>query len=261
MDNFVILIFVIYFGLSIGSFLNVVIYRTIKEISIISPPSFCPVCKNPIKWYDNIPVISYILLKGKCRRCSSEIPITYPLIELLTGLITVLLYLKWWKINIWWCIGSCMISYLLIVISVIDIKTMMLSDLFSYILAGLGVIFSAVNPMFVGNAYERILSSISGIIAGASFMYILLVIGKAIYKKDTVGEGDVFLLGAIGGVVGTKGIFDVIVISSLFGSVYGLSMIMFSKLSRHSYIPFGPFLASACLIKIYIPFKLINLFT
>jgi len=255
MNEFIVFII----GISIGSFLNVVIYRTEKEISIINPPSFCPKCGKKIEWYDNIPIISYIILGGKCRNCFSKIDIQYPIVEFISGILTLLFYLKW-KDNILWFFSSALILYLLIIISVVDFKTMMLSDLFSYILSFIGIISSYLNPIFEGNIYQRIKQSITGIITGAGIIYFLMFIGKKIYKKDAVGEGDIFLMGAIGSFVGPKGIIDVLIISSLLGSLYGISLILFKKLNKSSYIPFGPFLALSSLIKIYTNLSLINLF-
>ncbi|MGC8867762.1 MAG: prepilin peptidase, partial [Elusimicrobiales bacterium] len=99
------------FGAIIGSFLNVVVYRSINEISIISPPSFCPFCRKPIRWYDNIPIISYILLSGRCRDCGSKISFSYPAVEFISGFITLVSFIRWWNIDIWWFLGSCLISY------------------------------------------------------------------------------------------------------------------------------------------------------
>lgn len=251
--------FVFFVGSCIGSFLNVVIYRSIKDISIIFPPSFCPRCGSYIKWYDNIPIISYILLGARCRSCKGEIPISYVLVELISGFLTLVFFLKWWDINRSWFFASCFINYLLIVVSVIDIKTMMLSDIFSYLIGFLGFIFSFSNPMFDGNMYSRLLSSFYGVLIGAGFMYGLLVIGRMIYKKEAVGEGDVFLLGGIGSVVGGWGIFDVIFLSSLIGTSYSVIAILNKKLTRQSAVPFGPFLSIACSIKMYYPFKIVNL--
>ncbi|MCX7905902.1 MAG: prepilin peptidase [Elusimicrobiales bacterium] len=255
-----IYLLIFFIGTCIGSFLNVVIYRSIKGISIISPPSFCPFCKTPIKWYDNIPVFSYIFLGGKCRVCLSSIPIKYLIVELISGILTLIFYIKWWHLNYWWFFGSILIIYLLVIISVIDIEIMMLSDLFSYLLALLGLIFSFSNPMFEGVFHKKLLSSFLGIFLGAGFMYLLMVLAKFIYKKEAVGEGDVFLMGGIGSIVGYSGIFDIIFISSFLGTIYGVYLIILKRASKHSAIPFGPFLAIACTIKIFHPFEIYSIF-
>ncbi len=252
--------FVFVFGAIIGSFLNVVIYRSINDISIVFPPSFCPSCRKPIKWYDNIPIISYIILSGRCRECCSKIPISYPAVEFISAFFTLIFFIKWWESNVWWFFGSCLIFYILLTASVIDIKVMMLSDLFSYLTAFLGIVFSFSNPMFSNSIFDRIITSVYGIVVGGGFMYLLLIIGKMIYKKDAVGEGDVFLLGAIGSVVGPKGIFDVILISSFVGSIYGVAFIFINKAGKHTPIPFGPFLSLACVVKMLFVFNLTEIF-
>ena len=245
-------------GACIGSFLNVIIYRTEKEISIINPPSFCPKCKKEIAWYDNIPIISYLILGGRCRNCLAKIDIQYPIVEFLSGFITLIFYMKW-KNNPAWLLASLLISYLLIVVSVVDFKTMMLSDLFSYLIALIGVVSSFSNPLFEGDILFKIKQSLIGIITGAGILFSLMFIGKKIYQKDVMGEGDIFLMGAIGSFVGFKGIIDVLVISSLLGALYGVSLIFLKKLNRFSYIPFGPFIAVGAIIKIYSNLTILNL--
>jgi leader peptidase (prepilin peptidase)/N-methyltransferase len=254
------LIFIFIIGLCFGSFLNVVIYRTENNISIVLPPSFCPKCKAPIKWYDNIPLLSYIILGGRCRNCKTRISIVYPLVEFLSAAITVIFFLKW-RGDIPWFISSTAIAYLLIVVSVIDFKTMMLSDLFSYLIAFFGLVGSFSNPLFDGSIYQRIITSLAGIIAGAGSMFLLAWLGKLLYKKDAVGEGDMFLFGAIGSIVGAKGIIDVIIIASFVGAVYGISLILAKKLDRFSYMPFGPFLAIGCVIKFYFNISFMKIFS
>lgn len=254
-----IYLFIFIIGVCIGSFLNVVIYRFEKEVSVVYPSSFCPYCKTPIKWYDNIPILSYINLGGKCRVCKTHISIEYPIVEFLTGILTLIYYIKWGNSSFLWFIAFSFITYVLIVVSVIDFKTMMLSDLFSYIIAFLGIVSSYINPLFSGGAKERILQSFSGIITGIMVIYLLMVIGKFIYKKDAVGDGDMFLFGAIGSFIGFKGIFDVVIISSFIGAFYGLILILTKKLNRFSYIPFGPFLATASVVKIYFNISVLNI--
>lgn len=246
MENIIVFIF----GLSIGSFLNVCIYRLPIDLSLVKPDSFCPSCKKEIKWYDNIPIVSYILLGGKCRYCKSKISYLYPLIEIITAIITLLFFSKW-KYEPYWLFLSLIASYILIIVSVIDFKTMLISDFFSYSIAILGLIAANFNPIFSGGFQERILSSLSGILAGAGFIFALSYIGKLIYKKDAVGEGDMFLLGAIGSFMGVKGIVSVVIIASFIGSIYGISLIVFKKIDRLSYMPFGPFLSLACIFNLY----------
>ncbi|NLI10126.1 MAG: prepilin peptidase [Elusimicrobia bacterium] len=238
------------FGLCVGSFLNVCIYRIPNNLSIIKPDSFCPRCQTAIKWYHNIPVLSYIFLRGKCAYCGQKISLEYPLIELVTGILTSIFFLKWHFLPFWF-LFSIIACYLLIAVSVIDFKTMLISDFFSYSIAIIGLIASQFNPNFYGDWYQRLLNSLSGIFFGAGFIWFLAFVGKLIYKKDAVGDGDMFLLGAIGSFMGYKGLISVIIIASFIGSLYGVGLIIAKKADRVSYMPFGPFLALGCIVNLY----------
>lgn len=238
------------FGLCVGSFLNVCVYRLPKDLSLIKPDSFCPRCQAPIRWYHNIPLFSYLFLKGKCAYCADKISLEYPAIELVTGILTTVFFNKW-NHNPLWLASALLASYILIVVSVIDFKTMLISDIFSYSLGVLGILSSQINPNFSGDWHQRIIYSISGIISGAGFIWILAFIGKMIYKKDAVGDGDMFLFGAIGSFIGYNGIFSVIIIASFLGSIYGISLILMKKSGRLSYMPFGPFLSIGCIVNLY----------
>jgi len=238
------------FGAVVGSFLNVCIYRLPKGISLIKPDSFCPSCKNSVKWYHNIPVLSYVFLRGRCAYCHQKISFEYPLIEMVSGIITTLFFYKW-NYDPLWLMFSLITCYLLIVVSVIDLKTMLISDFFSYSIAILGLISSQFNPNFHGDWHHRLVYSLSGIIAGAGFIWILSFFGKIIYKKDAVGDGDMFLLGSIGSFMGYAGLFSVVIIASFLGSIYGITLILTKKADRVSYMPFGPFLSIGCIVNLY----------
>ena len=237
-------------GLLLGSFLNVCIARLPKDESIVFPASRCPKCLAPIKFYDNIPVLSFILLRGRCRSCREPISFKYPVIELLTGLVTALLVFKWWGSPFW--LGVSLLSaYVLIVVSVIDFETMLISDAFSLALFILGLAGSFVNPHFQGGWGERLASSAMGAAAGCGFIWALAMLGKKIYKKDAVGEGDIFLMGGIGALCGWQGVFTAVVMASFFGSVYGVSLLLLKRADRMSHMPFGPFLALGAVINLY----------
>ncbi len=143
-----ILVFAAVFGLLFGSFLNVCIYRIPREKSIVWPPSSCPGCNARIKWYDNIPVLSYVWLLGKCRNCKQPISLQYPTVELLTGLLTFLFV---WRLGISvWTFVVLAAVYALIILSVIDLEIMIIPDRFSLGLIGLGILFAWSNPNFAG---------------------------------------------------------------------------------------------------------------
>ncbi len=237
-------------GLLLGSFLNVCIARLPKDESIVFPASRCPRCLAPIKFYDNIPLLSFILLGGRCRSCKEPISVKYPVIELLTGLLTALLAFKWMGNPVW--LGVALLStYVLIVVSVIDFETMLISDAFSLALFVLGLGGSFFNPYFQGAWGERLASSALGAAAGGGFIWGLAMLGKKIYKKDAVGEGDIFLMGGIGALCGWQGVLTAVIMASFFGSVYGVSLLLLKRADRMSHMPFGPFLALGAVINLY----------
>ncbi|MDD2806305.1 MAG: prepilin peptidase [Elusimicrobiales bacterium] len=237
-------------GLIFGSFLNVCIARLPKDESLSFPPSKCPRCQAPIKFYDNVPVLSFLLLRGRCRACGEPISPRYPFVELLTGLVTALFVWKWHASPAWLAV-SLLSVYVLIVVSVIDFETMMISDAFSLALFVLGVCGSAINPFFEGSWAARLGSSALGSAAGAGFIWGLALLGKAIYKKEAVGEGDIFLMGAIGALCGWQGVCTTVIMASFFGSVYGVSLLLLKRADRMSHMPFGPFLALGAAINLY----------
>ncbi|MBI4352108.1 MAG: prepilin peptidase [Elusimicrobia bacterium] len=237
-------------GLLLGSFLNVCIARLPRDESIVFPASRCPKCLSPIKFYDNIPVLSFIVLGGRCRSCREPISYKYPFIELLTGLVTALLVYKWWGSPLWLAV-SLLSAYVLIIVSVIDFETMLISDAFSLALFILGAAGSAFNPYFQGGWAARLASSAVGAASGGGFIWALAMLGKKIYKKDAVGEGDIFLMGGIGALCGWQGVVTVVVMASFFGSVYGVSLLLLKRADRMSHMPFGPFLALGALVNLY----------
>ncbi|HCC48128.1 MAG TPA: prepilin peptidase [Elusimicrobia bacterium] len=246
----VTLIMAFILGLAFGSFLNVCIGRLPKDESINFPPSRCPKCLAPIKLYDNIPVLSYLLLRGRCRSCKEPISPRYPFVELLTAALTVLFVHKWQGSPAWLGV-SLLAVYVLILVSVIDFETMLISDAFSLALFALGLGGSLVNPYFEGSWAARLASSAGGAAAGAGFIWGLALLGKKIYKKDAVGEGDIFLMGGIGALCGWQGVLTAVIMASFFGSVYGVTLLLLKRADRMSHMPFGPFLALGAAINLY----------
>ncbi|WP_022670525.1 prepilin peptidase [Hippea alviniae] len=229
------------FGLVIGSFLNVCIYRIPLGKSIVFPPSSCPVCDRRIKWYDNIPVISYILLGGRCRYCKSRISLVYPAVELLTAVITVGVYKKFGlDINTLFYLLFC---YMLIVGSFVDFKHYIIPDRISLGLMVLGLVF--------GYFAHRFLFSLYGLVFGFALLYFVAVLGKLLFKKEAMGGGDIKLLGGIGAFVGIKGVLFVLFFSSLIGSLVGIALIIAKKTEMSGRIPFGPYLSFAALIYLF----------
>lgn len=226
-------LFFFLFGAAMGSFLNVVIYRLPIGKSLIKPPSHCPLCGKSIRWFDNIPIISYIILKGECRDCDAPIPIRYFVVESITALIYLYSYIRF-GISLELLTFLTFIT-LLIPIFFIDLTEMLIPDTLSIS----GIIIGLILGVFRG----IIRISLIGAVVGAIYVLIVIYAGKAIYKKDVMGFGDIKLSVMIGAFVGWANFLLTILISSLLGSIYGIIQIKRGKSSMKSIIPYGPFLA------------------
>jgi|YelNatPaOPRAMG01_1025707.scaffolds.fasta_scaffold148624_1 leader peptidase (prepilin peptidase)/N-methyltransferase len=238
-------------GLIFGSFANVCIYRLPKGKSIITPGSFCPNCNKNIKWFDNIPVLSYIFLKGKCRYCKKPISPRYLIVELLTGILFFLMYKKF-GISISTLI-YIFLTLCLIIISFIDIDTFLISDVIVIPGILIGLFLSFLFPQI--HNMERIqgfLYSFEGILLGGGILIFLGIVGKLLFKKDAMGGGDVKLLGMIGAFLGWKPVFLTLFFGSLFGTLISLTLILLGKRKIDDYVPFGPYLALGALISIFL---------
>ncbi|MEW5905607.1 MAG: prepilin peptidase [Elusimicrobiota bacterium] len=250
MQEAIIIIAPAVLGLIIGSFLNVCIARVPAGQSVVKPRSRCPSCGKLIRFYDNIPVLSFLMLGGKCRSCSCRISFRYPVIELLTGALTWLFFWKWVSSPIWMT-AALLAVYVLIVIAVIDLETMLIADLFSFLLGAIGLAASLVNPYFHGGVSDRLLAAAGGLLFGAGVIWAMAWLGKKIYKMDAVGEGDIFLMGGLGALLGWQGVVSTLVMGAFFGSVYGVGLMLMKKAGRRDHMPFGPFLALGGVINLY----------
>ena len=220
-----ILCFAGIFGLLFGSFLNVCIYRIPREKSIVWPPSSCPGCNARIKWYDNIPVLSYLWLRGKCRSCKQPISLQYPVVELLTGALTVLVV---WRFGLSvWTFASVAAVYALIILSVIDLELMIIPDRFSLGLIVWGLAFAWANPNFSGVWWQKELSALLGAGVGLFGVLAIALIGTWMFKKEAMGGGDVKLMGGVGALIGWEGVITTVVFASFFGLVYALFLMIF----------------------------------
>ncbi|MFH1619981.1 MAG: prepilin peptidase [bacterium] len=238
------------FGLMIGSFLNVCIYRMQREQSIIRPRSRCPACGASIAWYDNIPVISFLLLGGKCRNCSAAVSWRYSLVELLCALMAMGLVHRWqgqWL----WLAGVFICACMLFIITFIDLDTFLIPDELSLGLVITGLVFSFVNPYLSGSLWLKPVYSLAGGAVGFILMWFLAVSGEKIFKKEAVGGGDLKLLAGIGAMLGWQGAASTLLLASFLGSVYGLSLMAMKKARRDDPIPFGPFLAAGAMINLF----------
>ncbi len=237
------------FGLILGSFFNVCIYRIPQNKSIVWPGSFCPKCNNHIRWYDNIPVLSYLFLRGKCRHCKAPISLQYPLVELLTGLLTVLFVWKY-GLGIWTFVLLTAV-YFLIILSVIDLQLMIIPDRFSLGMIVLGVAFAWCNPNFSGLWWEKELSSLLGAGVGLFGVLAIALIGTWLFKKEAMGGGDVKLMAGIGSLIGWQGVITTVVMGSFFGLIYALFVMIRRGKQVNEAIPFGPFLSLGALVNFW----------
>jgi leader peptidase (prepilin peptidase)/N-methyltransferase len=227
-------------GLLFGSFANVVIYRLPQKKSVVTPRSACPKCANPIAWYDNIPVLSWLFLMGKCRNCKNPISARYPFVELLTGAVFAAIGYRYGYQ--WTTLELLVFSWSLIVVSMIDLDLMILPDVFTLSGIVIGLAGAWLNP-------ERsFMSALWGVLLGGGFLYAIAYLYLVLRKEEGMGGGDIKLLAWIGAVLGWKAVPFVILVSSIVGSVVGLGLALRSKAGLKSVIPFGPYLALAAIL-------------
>lgn len=228
----VVLLFIL--GLIVGSFSNVCIYRIPRNESIIYPASHCPKCRSNISPQDNIPLLSYILLKGRCRNCKSKISIQYPIVELLTGLIYLIIYLTY-GLSIQSLI-YIILSAALIIIALIDLNERIVPDVISLP----GILIGFILSFFV--PYISFINSALGIFVGGGIILIIGIVGSVIFKKEAMGGGDVKLAAMIGAFLGWRYIIISLFLGFFLGALAGIILILSKIKSRKDVVPFGPFI-------------------
>jgi leader peptidase (prepilin peptidase) / N-methyltransferase len=231
------------FGLLIGSFLNVVIHRLPREESLVMPRSRCPACQTPIRPWDNIPVVSFLLLRGRCRDCGQPISWRYPAVEALTGCLFVLTVDRF---------GATLETLFLLIflsslvsISFIDLDHQVIPNVITLP----GIPLGLMGGLVAGE--PPILDRLIGALAGAGFLYLVLLYGGAVYGQDAMGEGDLNLIAVVGAFLGWRAVVITILMACLIGSVAGLALIAFKRLGRRQHIPFGPFLSLGAVIALF----------
>ena len=236
----VIIIFIL--GLVIGSFSNVCIYRIPKNESIVFPASHCTSCQTPIKAMDNIPLLSYFLLKGKCRNCGENISIRYPIVEFLTGVVYLLIYFIYgWSLQ---TLVYIILSSALIIISFIDLDEQIIPDEISLPGMVLGFLISFFVP------YISYFNSLLGILTGGGIIFLIALAGLAIFKKEAMGGGDVKLAAMIGAFIGWRYITLSLFIGFFIGAVTGILLILSKVKNKDDIIPFGPFIVLGSILTI-----------
>lgn len=233
------------FGLSIGSFANVCIYRLPKKESVVSPVSYCTACLVPIRPLDNIPIISYLVLRGRCRDCNNNISVIYPVIEIITALLLLAGFFKFgltFDFLVYFVLAPT-----LVIITVVDIKHQIIPDIITLPGLALGL---AAGSYSIGYA-----NSFMGFLLGCGLFYLL-----AILSNGGIGGGDIKYIAAAGAFVGWQKVLLIIFIGAVLGTFVGLFQIGFQKKTRKDIIPFGPFLSVATLITLFYGNLLIKLY-
>ncbi|MFH1995749.1 MAG: prepilin peptidase [Candidatus Omnitrophota bacterium] len=231
-------------GAIVGSFLNVCIHRLPRGESIVAPSSHCPGCKKPIGWYDNIPLLSYLLLRGRCRSCGKRIPFRYFLVEFLTAAFFAALYVVFGLSP--HLLSGCVLTGLLMAATFVDFERQEIPDEVSLGGIVIGLVISAVFPDLMGAEarWVSLARSFAGALAGGAVIYAVGFLAECIFKKEAMGGGDVKLLAMIGSFVGWQMAILTFFIAPLFGSIVGIVMRI-----RHGSetIPYGPYLSMAAM--------------
>lgn len=231
------------FGLLFGSFANVVIWRLPLGQSVVTPRSRCPKCSNMISWYDNIPVLSWLILKGRCRFCALKISIRYPFVEALMG---TLFSLVVWRFGFsWTSLEYLIFIFGLVTVTFIDFDHMILPDEFTLSGVVIGLVGAALNPD------RDFISAFLGVLVGGGLLWMVAYFYLAIRKQEGMGGGDIKLLAWIGALLGWQAIPFVVLVSSLVGSLVGIWAARRSGRGMHSSIPFGPYLALAAALYLF----------
>ena len=243
-------VFIFIIGTIIGSFLNVCIYRIPRKESIIFPSSHCPSCSTPLKWYELVPVLSFLVQGGKCRYCREKISLQYPLIELLNGFLYILAYQNFGlSIDL---IFYCSIISILVIISVIDYYTQTIPDSLVLVLLIISIIHKITLYLLYGTSPQILNSSLGLLISGGLFLLV------AIISKGGMGGGDIKLIAVLGFILGFRRIFLNIFISFVIGAIISIFLLAFKVKNRKDPIPFGPFLCIAFVITLFWGNELIN---
>jgi leader peptidase (prepilin peptidase)/N-methyltransferase len=234
------------FGLVIGSFLNVCIFRIPRNISIVFPSSRCPSCNHPIRAWDNIPVFSYLVLGGRCRHCGAKISLQYPLVEALNAFFYVAVF---WRYGFGWDSGVyALFCSSLLVITFVDIEFQIIPDRITLpgIVMGLLAGLLLMPDPFMRTTLLGYKASVIGLLSGGGFFYLV-----AVLSRGGMGGGDIKMMAMGGALMGWKTVMLTTFLGSLTGSVVGLFLMIFRGRGRKAKIPFGPFLALGAVITLF----------
>ena len=261
-------------GLCTGSFLNVVVLRGLSGESIVLPPSHCTSCNHKLAWYDNIPLLSYLILRGKCRYCSAKISPQYPIVEFVTGVIFAAIYYKYSyatiNLNLFFLLSA---ASLCIVMTVTDIKEKVILDIHAYILMGLGLVYNLFNIAGVNNTklmfwvyghkvviYQSFIFSVLGLICGFGLLAGIAAIAKFITKRDCFGEGDAYILGALGAFFGISNAIVILILSIFVWGGLSIPVFMYKWFKNKDYKLFYGILLFIVMIVLFLTGEILNVF-
>ena len=239
MDTNALLTLAAVVGLCVGSFLNVCIYRLPRGESLVAPPSRCPSCSHPLRWFDNIPVLSWIALGARCRQCQARISAQYPIIEIVTALVWVLIV---WVTPPGWLLASRLVlATALIVLFMIDLEHQLLPNVITLPGIAIGLAFSLVAP-------PGLVASLIGVVVGGGVLYAIAAAYYLVRKEEGMGMGDVKMLAMVGAFLGWRAVILTLVLSSFAGAIVGVVMMVVQRSNMQYALPFGTFLAVGTLI-------------
>jgi leader peptidase (prepilin peptidase)/N-methyltransferase len=248
------------FGSIVGSFLNVCIYRIPRGLSTILPFSKCPSCNTPIKPYDNIPILSFFFLRGRCRRCGAVISLRYPLVEVLNALLYVLVLWRsgpGWHIPFLFAFCSAMI-----VITFIDLDFQIIPD--SITLPGI-IVGVIAGSLVLPDPFDRLFhlgfrESLIGLLSGGLIFYLIAEVSFRIMRQEAMGGGDIKMMAMVGAFLGWKSVLLTTFAGSLFGSLAGIFLMVFKGKGGKMKLPFGPFLALGALISLFFGQEILSIY-
>lgn len=273
--DYIWLVYIFVIGLCIGSFLNVVVLRGFSGESIVLPPSHCTKCDHKLAWYDNIPIVSYLLLRGKCRYCHDKISIQYPIVEIFTGIVFLLLYCKYSYATLnfnFLFLAIC--SALCIVMAVTDFKEKVIFDGHAYFLAVVGLIYNFFN--FSGESFTRVslwvwghkftfyqsfIDSILGLVVGFGLLFILAKVSKLITGKDCFGDGDAYILGALGAFFGVVNVIVILILSIFVWGGLSIPVFLYKWIKNGEYKLFSTVLLFLILSLLFFIGSIFDTFT
>lgn len=240
------------YGLVLGSFLNVVVHRVPRQMSVLAPRSHCPACGRLIRWFDNLPVLSWLLLRGRCRRCGARISVRYPLVELATGLLLAAVADRF-GVSVQGA-AALVFGALLLALALIDLEHFLLPDVLTLPGIAAGMLFSLAGGLV------RPLDALIGAALGAMLPYAVIVLYRLVRGVEGMGLGDVKLLAMIGAFIGWQGALLTLCVGACAGAVVGIGLVFAGRGKADTELPFGTFLSAAALLVLFVRAPLLTLF-